>query len=350
MDRIVPYLIPGLLILGLGYLTFYLLRDMLEPVSWAVILVYSTWPLHIRLVQALNGRNGLGAALMVLLLSSLLIIPFIGLTAILQRELVEFFNYLPGWLEKKPAVPDWVLRIPFLGEELRFVFDQFNDFQGLARQYLMPRLSGISVRFLGMVEGAGFIAAKLTLALFLMFFFYRDGRQIVAEVRQGLVLALGERAHAYLATAETTIRAVVYGIVLTAIVQGGFAGLGYWGAGVRAPVLLSLFTIFFGLVPFGVLVVWVSASLWLIAGGEHWAGIFLFAWGSLVVSWVDNLVRPLVISRTTRIPFVLVMLGVLGGLTSFGFIGLFIGPVILAIGLAVWREWVHSSAGAEPGE
>jgi predicted PurR-regulated permease PerM len=94
--------------------------------------------------------------------------------------------------------------------------------------------------------------------------------------------------------------------------------------------------------------VWVSASLWLVFHGGQWAGFGLFLWGALVVSWVDNLVRPLVISRTTRIPFVLVMLGVLGGLTSFGFIGLFVGPVILAIGLAVWREWLHYRGGLNP--
>jgi predicted PurR-regulated permease PerM len=192
------------------------------------------------------------------------------------------------------------------------------------------------------------VAAKWLFTLFLMFFFYRDGSVLMADVRQGLRRGLGERAEDYLATAELTTKAVVYGIVMTAVVQGAAAGLGYWGVGLPAPVLLTLLTLFAALIPFGTLVVWVSASLWLLFHGQHWAGVALFLWGALVVSWVDNLVRPLVISRTTRIPFVLVMLGVLGGLTSFGFIGLFVGPVILAIALAVWREWLHGQGGLMP--
>jgi predicted PurR-regulated permease PerM len=278
---------------------------------------------------------------MVLLLGSLCIIPMIGLSFILQSELVDFYAFLPTWLERKPALPPWIQKIPVLGEELRFIFSQFDDFQGMVSKYIVPGVSKFSGKLVAMLEGAGFITVKLFFTLFLMFFFYRDGQELVKEVRQALLLALGDRVHAYLSTTEVTIKAVIYGIVLTAIVQGSVAGLGYWGVGIPAPVLLSLLTIFLAMIPFGTVVVWVSASLWLIAKGDFGAGIALLLWGALVVSWVDNLVRPIVISRTTRIPFVLVMLGVLGGLISFGFIGLFIGPVILAIGLAVWREWLQ---------
>jgi predicted PurR-regulated permease PerM len=326
------------------------LRELFEPVAWAVILVYATWPPHARLRGWLNGRSGWSAGLMTVLLGSVLVVPFIGLTVVLQREIAAFFAELPTWLEGKPTLPAWIAAIPLLGEELQFVFDQFEDLQGLVRRYALPWLSGLSGRLLSMVEGVGFIAAKLFFTLFLMFFFYRDGSALIAEVRQGLVLALGERAHAYLDTTEQTVKAVVYGIVLTAIVQGSVAGLGYWGAGIESPVLLTAFTIFAALIPFGTLLVWVSAGLWLIGSGDHWAGVGLLLWGALVVSWVDNLVRPWFISLGTRIPFVLVMLGVLGGLTGFGFIGLFVGPVILAIGQAVWREWLHERMSERLGD
>lgn len=344
IDRVARYIIPGLFLAGLGFLIFKVLRELIEPVAWAIILVYSTWPLHIRVQQWLHGRNGWSAFLMVAVLGGALIVPFIGLSVVLHGEIGDFFRQLPGWLESKPEVPPWIARIPFLGDELRFVFDQFEDLQGLVRRYAIPWVTGLSGKLVGMLEGVGFIAAKLFFTLFLMFFFYRDGKLLVSEVRRGLVQGLGERAYDYLSTAEITIKAVVYGIVLTAIVQGGVAGLGYWGVGMQAPVLLGLFTVFVALIPFGTVAVWAGASLWLVFHGENWAGFALFLWGALVVSWVDNVVRPLVISRTTRIPFVLVMLGVLGGLTSFGFIGLFVGPVILAIGLAVWREWLRSPA------
>jgi predicted PurR-regulated permease PerM len=348
INRVLRFITLGLFLTVLAFLTFQVMSAFLEPIGWAVILVYATWPLHSRLTRLLEGRNGLSALAMTLLLGALLIIPFIGLTIVLQAEVVEFFQRLPTWLDQKPELPDWVSGIPVLGSELQFIFDQFDDLQGLMRRYVLPWLTGLSGKFVGMLEGVGYIGAKLFFTVFLMFFVYRDGHRLIYDVRQGLLLALGERADEYLSTAEITVKAVVYGIVLTAIAQGVMAGIGYWIVGIRAPVLLAAFTAFFALIPFGTVVVWVSASLWLMLNGDYWAGAVLFLWGSLVVSWVDNLIRPLVISRTTRIPFVVVMFGVLGGLASFGFIGLFLGPVILAVSMAVWHEWLESAPRYQP--
>jgi predicted PurR-regulated permease PerM len=194
---------------------------------------------------------------------------------------------------------------------------------------------------LGVMSDIGQNALVLMLTLFTMFFLFRDGPQVVEQFRNVFNQVLGERTKGYLHTIETTVKAVVYGIVLTAIAQGAIAGLGYWLVGVKAPILLALITTLFAMIPFGTPVVWVSASAWLLIHGNTWSGVALLLWGSLIVSWVDNIIRPLVISTSTRIPFVLVMFGVLGGLASFGFVGLFLGPVILAMALAVWREWLQ---------
>ena len=189
---------------------------------------------------------------------------------------------------------------------------------------------------------AGLLAGQWSLSLFLMFFLYRDGESLTAEVRHGLRLGLGARADNYLDIAQRTSRAVLYGIVLTAIVQGSVAGLGYWGVRLPSPALLTLLTIVMALIPFGAVVVWVLCCLWLFFQGETWRALALLAWGSLIVSWVDNLVRPLVISQATRIPFALVVLGIIGGLLGYGFLGLFLGPVILAIAHAAWEEWLRT--------
>jgi predicted PurR-regulated permease PerM len=335
------FLLPALFLVALGFLVFRVLGELVEPVAWAAILAYATWPVHVRVRTLLRGRAGWSALAMVVILGAALLVPVSWLAVIAQRELAEFFRNLPGWLEGKPELPGWIARIPFLGDELGFVFEQFEDLQGLVRSYFLPRLSGISGNLLNVLEGAGFLVAKSLFTLFLMFFAYRDGDLLVCEVRRGLILGLGRRGADYLATAELTTRAVFYGIVMTALVQGLVAGLGYWGVGLPSPALLTVVTLVAALVPFGTVVVWVSASLWLVFHGQAVAGIALFLWGALVVSWVDNIVRPVVISRTTHIPFVVVMLGVLGGLSGFGFIGLFLGPVILAIALAVWKEWLH---------
>jgi predicted PurR-regulated permease PerM len=140
-------------------------------------------------------------------------------------------------------------------------------------------------------------------------------------------------------------KAVVWGLVATALAQGALAGLGYWWAGVDAPVLFGAVTALVAMLPFGAPFVWGSIGIWLLVSGNLTAGIGLLVWGALVVSWIDNLIRPLVISSATRIPFLLVLFGVLGGLAAFGLIGLFLGPVILAVLVAVWREWLEEAGG-----
>ena len=182
--------------------------------------------------------------------------------------------------------------------------------------------------------------AKLGMALMTLFFFYRDGISLVKQIRQALRNIIGNRIDGYIDSVGTTTQAVVYGIGLTALAQALLAGIGYFFAGAPSPILLTLITFVVALIPFGTPFAWGGVALWLMSQGHTTEGIGLALWGGLVISWVDNLIRPIVISGATKIPFIIIFIGVLGGLTAFGFVGLFIGPVVLAIGLAVWREWI----------
>jgi predicted PurR-regulated permease PerM len=192
-----------------------------------------------------------------------------------------------------------------------------------------------------LLGGVGKNIVKLGFSLFTLFFVYLHGVSLLAQLRTILRGLLRERADGYLDAVASTTRAVVYGIVLTALVQGLVAGLGYWVAGVPAPATLSAVTVLVALIPFGTPFVWGSATVWLLFSGQTTAGLGLLLWGVLVVSWIDNIVRPMVLSRGSNIPFVLALFGVLGGLAAFGLVGLFLGPVILAVALAVWREWLE---------
>lgn len=154
---------------------------------------------------------------------------------------------------------------------------------------------------------------------------------------------LGARVDGYLNAVGGMTKAVVWGLIATALAQGLVAGLGYWGAGAPAPVLLGAATALIAMIPFGTPFAWGSIGIWLLMTGDTLGGIGLLLWGILVVSWVDNLVRPMVITNATQVPFLLVMFGVLGGLAAFGLVGLFLGPVILAVLMAVWREWIEES-------
>lgn len=338
-----PRSLPLLIFLAaLAFLVQRVLGRLLEPIIWAIIMVYATWPLYFRIKAGLRGRGGLAACLMVILLGIAIIAPLIGMTTVIQRETIEFIHNLPAWLEQRSTLLDNLNRIPLIGEDLGRAVMQWDDFSQVMKRQVLPQIRGLSHRLLNMLGGAGLVAGQWLLTLFLMFFLYRDGETLTAEVRHGLRLGLGERADNYVDIAVRTSRAVLYGIVLTAIAQGGVAGIGYWGVQMPGPALLTLTTIAMAMIPFGALVVWVLCCLWLLGQGETWRAMALLLWGSLVVSWVDNLVRPLVISQATRIPFALVVLGIVGGLVSYGFLGLFIGPVVLAIAHAAWKEWLKT--------
>ena len=183
--------------------------------------------------------------------------------------------------------------------------------------------------------------AKMGMALMTIFFFYRDGISLIKQIRQALRNIIGNRIDDYIDSVGSTTQAVVYGIGLTALAQAILAGIGYYFAGAPSPILLTLMTFVVALIPFGTPFAWMGVSIWLLTQGHTAEAIGLALWGMLVISWVDNLIRPIVISGATKIPFIIIFIGVLGGLTAFGFVGLFIGPVVLAIALAVWREWIN---------
>jgi predicted PurR-regulated permease PerM len=161
------------------------------------------------------------------------------------------------------------------------------------------------------------------------------------QVRRAFELVIGPRIHHYFQTISETTRAVVYGVGLTAIVQALLASLSYIVADVPNPMVLTLVTFVFALIPFGPPVAYGSVALWLFSQGQTVEAAGVLIWGVAIVSSADNVIRPLVISGATKIPFLLIMFGVLGGLASFGLVGLFIGPVILAVLLAIWKEWLQ---------
>jgi len=327
-------------------LTFWVLSPFLASLAWAGILAYVTWPLHQWLSRRLPGRDRLVALLMTLGVAATLLLPLVwvmftvaGDVSVASAALKQINTHglpplppdvrtWPGgeWIaaqyQRAQADPAWVrAQIEALG---------FTDILGLK----------------AVAGGVGRNVAKFGLAVFALFFLYRHGDSVLAQFRGVATRWLGEAARGYIQSVGVTVRAVVFGIVLTALAQGVLAGLGYWVAGLAAPALWGMITALVSLIPFVGPVVWIGLSLNLLAHGETGAALGLFLWGALVVSWIDNLIRPLVISGPTRIPFLLVFLGVLGGLHAFGLIGLFLGPVLLAISVAIWREWlVHARSG-----
>lgn len=337
----------ALLLGGLLFLSYLVLSGFLVPLLWAAILTYVTWPLNRLLRRAFGHRRGLAALAMTVILTFAIILPLFGIVAALRVEMLEAFEIVRADLEAgSAAMPPFLRDMPVLGPRLVTLADRLAENPQALGEWLTESASAWIGEAAGLVGSVGRNALKFTLALVALFFFFRDGENLVSQLQRGLHCLLGQASRAYWTAAADMTQAVVYGLVLTALAQGIIAGLGYWVAGLDAPVLLGALTALLALIPFGAPVVWVTASLWLLWQGALWAGIGLLLWGALAVSSVDNLVRPLVISASAKMSFLMVLFGVLGGLNAFGLVGLFLGPVVLAVSWAVWQHWLEESEAA----
>ena len=330
------------------FLSFHVLKYFIVPVVWATIIAYMTWPLYQSVQRMCGPRPTLSATIMMILVTLVVGIPLTFAIFILQHEGRNLYYELQKQVFSGHLnVPDFIRDLPFVGKEISRSLREINEDPNSI-------INSISVWIQGHLNYGRFLLSeisrnliKLGFAMLSLFFFYRDGQTILNQVSKALEMVIGPRVHHYLDTISETTRAVVYGVGLTAIAQALLAGVSYFVAGVPNPMVLTIVTFLFALIPFGPPLAYGSVALWLFSQGQPIEAIGVMAWGVCVVSTADNVIRPLVISGATQIPFLLIMFGVLGGIASFGLIGLFIGPVILAVLLAIWREWLHETNEAE---
>lgn len=328
---------------GLGVLIagcFLVLQPFLTAVIWAAILCATSWPLYERFRKRFHRHEWLAATIMLVIITVVLFAPFVIVGASIADNADAVEQWARGLIAAGPPDPPaWVADLPLVGPSAA------NYWAGMAhdtaavmaelRKYIEP------ARKLALASGVTVAGALVQLALSILvaFFIFRDAEAITGRLRGGIRRLAGERGAELGRVAITTVRGVVLGILGTAIVQGVLAGIGFWIAGIKAAPLLGFITFLLSPVPVGPPLVWIPAGLWLINIGETGWGIFVLAWGGLVVSTIDNIIRPLIISAGSDLPFVLVLLGVLGGVVAFGFIGVFLGPVLLALGYALLNEW-----------
>ena len=339
-------ILQRLLLFGLFFclilLSFEILKYFIVPVLWAAIIAYITWPLHLRIFKWVGERKNLSAILMTTLLVLVVGVPLtIGIFVLQHEGRQLYFEVQQQLYAGKIEVPEFVQTLPLIGPEIQRIIFELNS-----NPHAITQNIGMWIQ--GHLGYGRFVLAeisrnlvKLIFAIFSLFFFYRDGSLILEQVRRAFELVIGPRIHHYFQTISETTRAVVYGVGLTAIVQALLASLSYIVAGVPNPMVLTLVTFVLALIPFGPPVAYGSVALWLFSQGQTVEAAGVLIWGVAIVSSADNVIRPLVISGATKIPFLLIMFGVLGGLASFGLVGLFIGPVILAVLLAIWKEWLQ---------
>lgn len=340
-EFIIQRLLAITLLVVLFILCFQVVQFFIVPAIWAAILAYVTFPIYKFFHEKVRLSSNFSAAIMTVGITLMIGVPLVIGIFILQQEALSLITNLiyrvkVGYLD----VPDAIKQLPVIGQPIKDMLWQINKNPEGAleavRVWVQSHLYYGKVALDVVASGL----AKLGMALMTLFFFYRDGINLIRQVRQALRNIIGNRIDGYIDSVGMTTRAVVYGIGLTALAQALLAGIGYYFAGAPSPILFTIVTFIVALIPFGTPFAWGGMSIWLLSQGHNIEGIGLGLWGILVISWVDNLIRPIVISGATKIPFIIIFIGVLGGLTAFGFVGLFIGPVVLAIGLAVWREWI----------
>jgi predicted PurR-regulated permease PerM len=336
-------LITVALLAGLVLLGFRIMDPFIVPLVWAAILAFVTWPAYAWVLARCRGRSTIAALLMTTAVSMAVVAPLAWVAVVLRLEVVRAYHETQALLAGGLQLPPTVLRLPWIGEQLRELTTRAAaDPQALGLG--LQKLADHSFREIAsVIGGIGRNAAKLLIAVVSLFFVYRNGQRFAEQLARALGQVLGPRVDNYLQAIEQTVKAVVYGLVLAALLQGVLVGLGYWVAGIGAPVFLAALTTVCGLIPFAAPTVWGAVVLWLVLKGHTIAGVGLFIWGGGIMGWVDHIVRPFLISREAQIPFLVVMFGVLGGLATFGLVGLFVGPVILAVLLAIWREWLLES-------
>jgi predicted PurR-regulated permease PerM len=249
-----------------------------------------------------------------------------------------------------PDAPAWLAKIPVVGQPATARWQGLAGDSKKLLQELQQFIQPVSAWLLsgGLKLTGGLV--QLAMSILIAFFFYRDGSGLAERLKNGVDRIAGERGQRLLELAGNTVRSVVYGILGTALVQGVMAGVGFLIAGVPGAALLALLTFFLSIVPMGPPLVWLPAAIWLFQQGHTGWGIFMLVWG-VGVSSVDNFVKPRLISGRSNIHPVTVLLGVLGGLKLFGFIGLVVGPLILALFIALVRFYEGEYLGInEPGQ
>jgi predicted PurR-regulated permease PerM len=322
-----------------------MLWRFIPALAWASVMAIATWPLRVALARR-GLRPDAIAALLTLLLALVLVLPLISLGVEAARESGVIVEAVRDIRQNGLGTPDWLTHLPFVGDSVANWWRQNLAEPGAARALLgRTETSGLIAftRTLGIQ-----VASRLTILVFTLltlFFLYRDGPRLIDEAHRISDRLFGPPGGHLGRNAVAAVRGTVNGLVLVGLGEGVLLGIAYVTTGLPHPVLLGLVTGVLATVPFGAPLVFVVCALALLAQSHTTAAIVLLVFGSVVVFVADHFIRPILIGNSTRLPFLWVLLGIFGGLETFGLIGLFLGPAIMSLMVAMWREGAERDAG-----
>jgi predicted PurR-regulated permease PerM len=330
--------------LGLLVATYYVLQPFLIPLVWAGILAYVTWPLY-RKVSHWTKRPRVAAGLFTAAVALGVGIPVAWMLVALASEATHLIGLAREWVDAGAPFPEFVTARPWLAERLTKLRAESVIEPTAVVQYVTRYASQVSGQLAAIAGGLATNVFKFTITVLCLFFFYLQGEHLTTQAARFAHIAF-PTAPRVLEHVGSVVRAVVFGLIGTALVQGMVAGIGFAIFGVPSPVALGALTFVASFVPAGPTVLWAGATIWLLAGGHTGEAIGMAAYGLFLISSIDNVLRPILISGgQVPIHFLVVFFGVLGGLAAFGMLGLFLGPVLLSVTFALATEFARQGEG-----
>lgn len=333
--------VVGFLLVG----CFLVLRPFLAAMLFSAVVCSSTWPVFLALRRRLGDSSAAAASILSLAIVVLIAGPVALLALSMADGISPAIDWVRGLLEGGPLQPpEWLVGLPLIGDQIAEYWARISasreELVSLLRRMIDPArtfLFGAAA-----VIGEGLL--QILLAVFIAFFFYRDGELLMGRLREASGRLAGDSGNELVDTMRNTITSVAYGLIGTAILQAIVATVGFLVAGVPAAFLLGAATFVLSLVPLGPPLIWGGAAIWLYQQGLTGWAIFMVLYGTFVISSVDNFIKPYLISRTSSMSLFMVVLGVFGGVLAFGFIGIFIGPAVLALADSLATRWLEKQA------
>ncbi|MGG7516910.1 AI-2E family transporter [Allorhizobium undicola] len=325
----------------------YFFYGFIVPVLAAMVIGFASWPLYRRLQSAVGGNSTIGATIAIFLVVSFIVVPIFLAGAYAVDEIKTWSVWALKANETGAPTPVWLLQVPFAGEWLAEHWARYVGHPGALGE-LVQLISGANIGTIYrgvLVIGSSAFHGLLTLLFMLisLFFVYRDGERIVRQLDVVGERILPGRWGRVSRLVPLTISSTVTGMGVIAVGEGIVLGIAYWIAGVPSPVTLGIMTGFMALIPGGAPLSFTLVSIYLVASGSMVAGIGLLLWGTVELFIVDKTLRPRLVGGPIKLPFLPTFFGLVGGVKTMGFLGLFVGPVLMAILVAIWREWLHEA-------
>lgn len=338
------YLLARWLLVLVVLTGLYFLSGFLVPVLAALIICLASWPVYRRLLNRCGGNTALAASIALITVILVLVIPLTLALSYGIQEASGFISWAIAANRDGVPPPDWLLALPLAGDWLAYHWTHY-----LGEPHALGTLvEAVSGEHLGniyrmMVSATGDVFRLFLSVVFMLitlFFIYKDGMIIVGQLDIVGERILPGRWQNFSRVVPATVNSTVTGMGLIALGEGVVLGVAYWIAGVSSPVLLGVITAFMALIPGGAPLTFTLVSIYLIGAGDVVAGLGLFAWGTVELFIVDKTLRPRLVGGPVKLPFLPTFFGLVGGVKTMGLVGLFIGPVLMALLVAMWREWI----------